>query len=300
MTLLERLSAENREAARIVEAQGRLLELMRYMEKMLTAQGVKYHMAFKGDRLAVEMYLAPPPRVEPPPMPEVEGPAPKPRLTLSEPIARDVPPEVEDAAPESVAVPVEKDVPAPPQTLRSGTYSEAELATIHAMLDEGHVYSAIAAKLGRCKKAVSVKLATVRKRRAAAESKGRRKPPQTALPERPVRPPDQPAPPDPAPPRQRDEPRPVVRPDHSEFPINEKALTAYLDALGYVGDWDAVKDFQLVGLLMQGMKLDMIAAQLKVGLVSTGLRWRALNERIGDLDHQKLLLRVLKQRAGLA
>lgn len=82
-----------------------------------------------------------------------------------------------------------------------------------------------------------------------------------------------------------------------ERPYAERAIIAHLDAVGYAGDWNAERDFELVEEICRGSNLAVVATELQIGFAAAQARWRQLNTHIGDTDHQARLVRILKERA---
>ncbi len=78
----------------------------------------------------------------------------------------------------------------------------------------------------------------------------------------------------------------------------EKEINAHLSALGYADCWTPAKDFDLVKALAGGAIVANVAQRLGMEKQNGIDRWKELNTRIGDLDHQHRLLRVLKLRAN--
>lgn len=208
-------------------------------------------------------------------------------IDLDTPSTRDPePPLVVDPATEPSPVPLSAlplDPDPDPELSRpfvSGAFSAKERATIDRMLKEGKPGGEIASALHRKPKALSVSLVKFRKELATRDEK----PPAPSTQKTEAAKPKEGT----KPPSERD----------NAMSYKERSIDAYLDRLGYDEGWSAKLDFDLVyGLLMGGS-----TAQLSETLGRTSdeisMRWRKLNQNIGDLEHQSRLGQVLKRRAG--
>lgn len=109
--------------------------------------------------------------------------------------------------------------------------------------------------------------------------------------------------PAPAPPPAKAEPTAAV-PDMSR-PGWWRAATAALNALGYKAPFDTLVDLALTEGLLKGIKIDMLAADLRIDAPALKNRWRLLVDCVGThdgnhptLEEQRHLLDILRHRAG--
>ena len=316
MSILEKLSEQNREAQRAAECRGRLLSLLRYTASILDGQGVRYDIDIVdgGTRMLIDIDLDPPPAIAP----QADA------LSLPSP---QVPPEAG-----AVAVPEEKPEPegevapadpAPePAAYKTGDYSPEEMETIRRMIDAGKSNGEVAAVLGRRPQAVGSKLTSIRRDRARRKKAGRKSPPvvtpEAASPaELQVEPAPATAPvdapmPDPEPAAACAAPEkaaPKVSggsasvlpgaapPFNPEIPYAEQMIERHLDGLGNLTAFSPADDLQLVSELATGSKAVDVAILLETTPETVKVRWGKLNQRPGDLDHQQLLIKVLRRRA---
>ncbi|MBB3995289.1 hypothetical protein GGR95_002944 [Sulfitobacter undariae] len=84
----------------------------------------------------------------------------------------------------------------------------------------------------------------------------------------------------------------------AERPYAERVIISHLDAVGYAGDWNAERDLELVEEICRGSNLAVVATELQIGFAAAQDRWRLLNSNVGDLQHQKRLVAILKERAN--
>lgn len=218
--------------------------------------------------------------------------------------------------------------------IASGRWSDAEVARAHKMLDGGATSGAIAKALGRGPNAVSVKVSKMRAQRGDAKWRAAREgeatappPPRTAPAKRKLVPGKDRVKKAPEPKASAATPVAAVegkaeRPSASvpfaeragvaslptraapvsgasgERPYAERAIIAHLDGVGYVGGWDAARDFELVEELCRGSNLAVVAMELGVAIDAARARWQVLNRHIGDADHQARLVRILRERSG--
>jgi DNA-binding CsgD family transcriptional regulator len=220
------------------------------------------------------------------------------------------------------AVPVVAPEPAPqapdPEFV-TGHWSEREVDQAHSMLDKGQTSSQIAKKLGRKPNSVSVYVAKLRKSRAAVKAGvagpkviKRKLVPATAralsAPAVAPEPAAVPAAAEAFATRRgvasvglRAEPSggDLLRSGMAgERPYAERAIIAHLNGLGHKDGWNAERDLELVEEICKGGNLDVIAAELQVGRDAAKARWKLLNSDIGDMGHQVLLVRMLRERAN--
>lgn len=95
------------------------------------------------------------------------------------------------------------------------------------------------------------------------------------------------------------QPAPKKSDDVPALTYNQRAIDAYLNALGYVDDWSAERDLRMVLMLARGEKADRVAAELKIAPNAVLQRWKAVNTKPRDLKQQADLVAVLKMRAGV-
>lgn len=303
MSLIEELSVQNRELRSAAKRQGRIWKALARLEADLDQQDAAYDVVLGGDdvlciRIPIEG-VGTGPRLLPAPMadaaPEIAAP--------SEAVAELVPePEVQP-----VQVPVPEPAPHPKRpavktqaakTWKTGLYSAADDETIRQMMAEDQASAEIAAALGRKAAGVSARM-----RKLAKDAKSHR---ATAVPEDVAS----------APARLKTAPQvkqaetkrlnrqarqaasaPPAPPGVGDRNYGDRLLIAHLDALGYAGGWTPQSDLVLVNGIC-GSGLAVAAASVECTLEEAKARWKALNQNIGDLDHQQRLVRILRERAA--
>lgn len=192
----------------------------------------------------------------------------------------------------------------------TGRYSPKEIERTHALLDQGKTGRQIAKVLGRKPSAVSVFVAGLRKQRGdgkvAGPAAGKPKPEKATAFKRKLIPGKDRVPAPTA--RAASKPVAVVKstpPEDQillsgvagERPYAEREIIAHLGSIGHKDGWTPARDLELVEEICRGNNLDVIAAELRVGRDACKARWKLLNSRIGDADHQGRLVRILRERA---
>ena len=228
-------------------------------------------------------------------------------------------PEVEaaasEAAPEPAPVHVPKPAPAVSDAapLKVGPFSDEERKQVAEMLAEGWSCAVIAQRVNRGGQAVGAIIGKLRKAEGKSKEKSNLWPtqlkPVDEIEPAPV--PEVQAEPEPAPaPEPEPEPKPAaVRPygtfladipNAEGWSFAERAINARLNSLGYEGGWYPGADLSLAEIICRDGSKSLGAEP--IGPVPGNreaclARWQALNSKLGDIQHQEKLLRVLRYRA---
>lgn len=195
-----------------------------------------------------------------------------------------------------MAEPVSVPAPAPPSSrpvaLRpEGPPTEAERERVLDMLAAGRPSAEIARALG-----LKLKQVQNLRYRNKAEIARRQEAPAAPAPDKTPAPASSPAPP---PAERRPAPPAAALSDPSGLSQAERAIDRHLAGLGAGDGWTPARDLALVEALCRGDGCGLAAEALGIDKAVAAARWQALNTRVGDIDHQRRLVRVLRLRAGV-
>lgn len=300
MSLIEELSVQNRELRSAAKRQARIWKALARLEADLDTQDAAYHVVLGGDdvlciRIPIDG-VGITPRLLPAPMVEAVPDIAEPLETASEP----------EPEPERQPVPVPDPEPKRPaakasaaKKWKTGHYSAAEDETIRHMMSKGQTSGEIAAALGRKAAGVSARMRKLQTDAKALEvidaprDHDARAPARLKTPSRVKQAETKKAR------RQAKQAgsAPVGPPVADGVAYAERLLTAHLDALGYADGWTPQSDLVLVNGIC-GSGLAVAAASVECSIDEAKARWKTLNQFIGDLDHQQLLVRILRKRAA--
>jgi hypothetical protein len=306
MSLIEELSVQNRELRSAAKRQGRIWKALARLEADLDQQDAAYDVVLGGDdvlciRIPIEGAVIAP-RLLPAPMadiaPEFETPSEAAAGQVPEPEVKPVTYSLPDVVPGRSAAKT-----ASAKTWKTGPYSAAEDETIRQNMAKGQTSSEIAKVLKRRATGVSARMRKLQKdakgavptaKQGDGGAPARLKTPaqmkQTAT--KKARRQAQVAVSTPAPASVPPAPSGV-----GDRGYGDRVLIAHLDALGYAGGWTPQSDFVLVNGIC-GSGLGVAAASVECTPEEARARWTALNQNIGDLDHQQRLIRILREWAA--
>lgn len=212
-----------------------------------------------------------------------------------------------DPQPIQEPAPKPKEVAAQPKTKRANKlvpWTDVDTATLLAMASDGASDAEIAEKLGRSQKAVNVRLSRLRKMAGESKPRGGARHEVVAANPAKIK----------TPARIKAEatrkenaarvagvaPAAPVAAAPVAAPVNalDRDVIAHLDRLGYSGKWTAARDLELVEDLCMGKLADVIAVELEIARGAVLDRWKELNRKIGNTDHQARLVAILRARAN--
>lgn len=185
--------------------------------------------------------------------------------------------------------PAEEPVPDPEPELRTGPWSEDEIATATEILRRGGTCSDVAAALNRGAPNVHWRCNKIKAQLVAKKDQPKPEPkPEPAA--------QGSVPPQPAPVAPRS-PAPGGSSDGvAEQPATVRQVQAHLNALGHIAPWTAAKDLKLAAGIARGDGLGATAEALGVEKGEALARWKALCPVV-TIDSQRLLLEELRKRA---
>jgi len=176
-----------------------------------------------------------------------------------------------------------KAMKAGPRVYKVGPFSDEEMECIGKAMDAGKSRDEIVELLNRSKISVGMKIKAIKAERAKKPRPVVAAPAPVKLEAKTI--------PKPA-------PKPEPSPELPKLSADDRAVVTHLDGLGYLGGWSAEKDFEILTGLTTGKAAALVADEMGVEVGDVVSRFRALNTKVGDIGHQSLLLRLLRQRAG--